>query len=80
MVKDENLDFVVSPPDSLIPYFFCSSLIDLDIKIRFFLLKCFWFPLPEIKINFGFTPLQIKSDIEDLIIFFINNRGFLKSI
>ena len=37
IVKDEYLDFVVSPPDSLISYFFCSSLIDFDIKLRFFL-------------------------------------------
>ena len=28
------------------------------------------------KINFGFTPLQYKSDIEDLITFFITKSGF----
>ena len=29
--------------------------------------------------NFGLTPLQIKSEIDDLIIFFIIRSGFLKS-
>ena len=78
IVKEERLDLVVSPPDNLILYFFCSSLIDFEISLRFFLLKCFLLPLADIKIYFGLTPLQTKSDIDDLIIFFINSAGFLK--
>ena len=32
------------------------------------------------KYYFGLTPLQIRSDIDDLIIFLITKSGFLKSI
>ena len=78
IVNDDILEAVVSPPDSIILYFLCSSAIDFEIKLRFLLLKCFLLPLPENKIYLGFTPLQIKSEIDDLIIFFITNSGLLK--
>ena len=68
----------MSPPDNLIPYFFCSSLRLLEIILRFFFEKELLLPLAPIKINFGFTPLQYKSEIEDLTIFFITKPGFLK--
>ena len=79
-MKINFFDFVVSPPDNLIPYFFCSSFRLLDIRLRFFFEKEFLFPLAPININFGFTPLQIRSDIEDLSIFFITSLGELKLI
>ena len=48
----------------------CSQLKNLDFALIFF--------IPAIKINFCLTPLQYKSDIEDLTIFFITKSGFLK--
>ena len=71
-------DFVVSQPDNLIPNFFCSSLRLLEIIFRFLFENELLFPLAPTKMNFGFTPLHYKSDIEDLTIFLITKSGFLK--
>ena len=49
IVNEDILETDVSPPDNIILYFFCSSLIDFEIKLRFFLLKCFLLPLPRKK-------------------------------
>ena len=38
----------MSPPPKMILYFFCSSLSDLLILAKFFLLKTFSFPEPEV--------------------------------
>ena len=68
----------MSPPDSNKPYFFCSSLIDLEISLRLFFENFLLLPDAEMNIYFGLTPLHNKSDIEDLITFLIINSGYLK--
>ena len=47
--KETLFEFVVSPPDNFKLYFFCSFLNDFVIYFKFFLVKFFLFPLPEIK-------------------------------
>jgi len=42
--KFNLVENVVSPPQSKIPYFFCSSDKDSEISMRFFFEKCFLFP------------------------------------
>ena len=77
-VKDDLDDVVVSPPIKEKLYFFCSCLIDLIINFILFLLKFFLDPENEINIYLGFTPLEIISDIDDLITFLIIRSGLLK--
>ena len=77
IVNDVLLENVVSPPESFRLNFLSSSLIDLDNLVRCILLNIFLLPEPEININLGLTPFDIRSDIDDLIIFFINKSGDL---
>ena len=79
-VNDDLLETTVSPPDNFILNFFCSSAIDFEINLRLFLLKWFLLPLLDRKKYLGLTPLEIKSEIDDLIIFFIIRSGLVKFI
>ena len=77
-VKDVIFENVVSPPLNKIWYFLSSFFKELIISIK---LECFaknLFMEAEINIYLGFTPLQIKSEIDDLIIFLIIKSGWFK--
>ena len=71
------LEYVVSPPLSNNLYFFNSSFKDLTINKKLRWLDNLLFIEADKKIYLGLTPLQIKSDIEERIIFFIIKSGFL---
>ena len=68
----------MSPPTNEKLYFFCSCLIDLTIFFILCLFIFFFNPEKEISKNLGSADLQIISDIDDLIIFFINKSGYRK--
>lgn len=77
-VKDVSFEYVVSPPLNKIWYFLSSFFKELIINTK---LECFaknLFIDAEINIYLGFTPLQIKSEIDDLIIFLIIKSGWFK--
>ena len=77
-MKDVLADDVISPPISEKLYFFCSCLIELSNSFIFFFVNLFLEPENEININFGSTPLEIISEIDDRITFFIIKSGLLK--
>ena len=76
-MNDVVLEYVVSPPLSNSLYFFNSSFKDLTINKKLDWLDNLLFIEADKKIYLGLTPLQIKSDIEERIIFFIIKSGFL---